>query len=326
MISYILKRFAIAIPLLFIISFITFLFINLTPGNYFDRLRLNPQISEETIQKYVKLYQLDKPVVIQYFAWLKRLLHLDLGFSFTYNIPVTKVISSRILNTLLLTVSSFLFTWIVAIPLGIIAAVKVDRFWDKFISCLCYCFLSLPTFFLAFLLLYFSFLTRILPLGGMISPDFEEFNFWGKIFDLFRHLIIPTLVISLGAIASLVRITRGNLLEVLRVNYILALRARGISEKRVIYIHALRSAINPLITIFGYQISGLLSGAALTEIICNWPGLGSLMLQAVRSQDLYLVMGTMLISSLMLIVGNLIADILLGISDPRMRLSGEKIG
>ncbi|MCD6081036.1 MAG: ABC transporter permease, partial [Candidatus Omnitrophica bacterium] len=108
--------------------------------------------------------------------------------------------------------------------------------------------------------------------------------------------------------------------------YILALRARGISEKRVIYIHALRSAINPLITIFGYQISGLLSGAALTEIICNWPGLGSLMLQAVRSQDLYLVMGTMLISSLMLIVGNLIADILLGISDPRIRLSGEKIG
>lgn len=326
MISYILKRFAIAIPLLLIISFITFLFINLTPGNYFDRLRLNPQISEQTIQKYVKLYQLDKPVVVQYLAWLKRLLHLDLGFSFTYNIPVTRVISARIFNTLLLTVSSFLFTWLVAIPLGIVAAVKVDRFWDKLISFLSYCFLSLPTFFLAFLLLYFAFITRVLPLGGMISPDFEQLNFLGKVFDLLRHLIIPTLVLSLGAIASLVRITRSNLLETLRANYILALRGRGIDEKRVIYIHALRGAINPLITIFGYQISGLLSGAALTEIICNWPGLGSLMLQAVRSQDLYLVMGAMLISSLMLMGGNLIADILLGISDPRIRLKGERVG
>jgi len=164
----------------------------------------------------------------------------------------------------------------------------------------------------------------VLPLGGMISPNFEELNLLGRIIDIFKHLIIPTLVISLGAIASLTRIMRGNLLEILRSNYILALRARGVPEKRVTYIHALRGAINPLITIFGYQISGLLSGAALTEIICNWPGLGSLMLSAVRSQDLYLVMGTMLLSSIMLIIGNLIADILLALADPRIRLAGEK--
>jgi peptide/nickel transport system permease protein len=154
----------------------------------------------------------------------------------------------------------------------------------------------------------------------MISIRFDELSLLGKGLDLFRHLLIPTLVISLGAIASFTRIIRGNMLEALRSSYILSLRARGISENRITYIHALRSAINPLITIFGYQISGLLSGAALTEIICNWPGLGSLMLSAVRSQDLYLVMGTMLISSLMLIGGNLIADILLAFSDPRIRV------
>lgn len=320
MFSYLCKRLLIAIPLLLAISFITFLFVNLSPGNYFDRLRLNPQISEETIEKYIRLYQLDKPLILQYLAWLRRLLHLDLGYSFTYNIPVTRVLGMRIFNTLLLTLSSFFFTWLVALPLGIIAAVKVDRLWDKLISFICYLFLSLPTFFLAFLLLYLAFLSRMLPLGGMISIRFDELSLLGKGLDLFRHLLIPTLVISLGAIASFTRIIRGNMLEALRSSYILSLRARGISESRITYIHALRSAINPLITIFGYQISALLSGAALSEIICNWPGLGSLMLSAVRSQDLYLVMGTMLISSLMLIGGNLIADVLLAFSDPRIRV------
>ncbi|MDP8233577.1 MAG: ABC transporter permease [Candidatus Saelkia tenebricola] len=320
MIFYILKRFLIAIPLLLAIAFLTFLFINLAPGNFFDQMRLNPQISEETVEKYIQLYQLDKPLIVQYFAWLKRLLHLDFGYSFTYNIPVTRVLGMRLINTLVLTIASFLFTWLIALPLGVIAAVKVDKFWDKFISFFCYCLLSLPTFFVAFLFLYFAYILGGLPLGGMVSANFSELSFFAKFFDLIRHLIIPTLVISLGSIASLTRIMRANLLEVLRSNYILALRARGISESRVMYIHAMRSAVNPLITIFGYQISGLLSGAALTEIICNWPGLGSLMLSAVRSQDLYLVMGTMLISSIMLITGNLIADILLAFSDPRIRI------
>jgi len=320
MLIYIIKRFLTALPLILIISLIAFIFINLTPGNFFSQMRLNPQISEETIEKYIELYQLDKPVIVQYFAWLKRIVHLDFGYSFTYNIPVTRVLGMRVLNTLLLTSASFFFTWLVALPLGIIAAVKVDRAWDRLISFSSYILLSIPTFFMAFLLLYFAYLAGVLPLGGMVSANFTELSFLSKALDLLKHLIIPTLVISLGAIASLIRIMRGNLLEVLRSNYILALRARGISEKRVTYIHALRSAINPLITIFGYQISGLLSGAALTEIICNWPGLGSLMLSAVRSQDVYLVMGSMLISSFMLIGGNLIADILLGFSDPRIRV------
>ena len=310
-----------AIPLILAISFLTFALINLTPGNFFDQMRLNPQVSEDTINRYMELYRLDRPLIVQYFAWLKRLLYFDFGYSFAYNIPVRKVLGMRVFNTLILTISSFFFTWIVALPLGIIAAVNSDKILDRIISFFSYLLLAVPTFFLAFLFLYFAFILRALPLGGMVSANFTELGFWAKVFDLLKHLIIPTLVISLGAIASLVRIMRANILEVLRTNYILALRARGLSENRVVYVHALRSAINPLITIFGYQISGLLSGAALTEIICNWPGLGSLMLSAVRSQDIYLVMGSMLISSFMLIAGNLVADILLAFADPRIRIS-----
>lgn len=320
MLSYIIKRLLIAIPLLIAISFITFLFINLAPGNYFDRLRLNPQISEETIEKYQRLYKLDKPLVIQFLAWLWRLLHLDFGYSFSYNVPVLKVISSRLFNTLVLSVSSLFFTWFIALPLGTFAAVKANRFIDRLISLITYSGLAMPTFFFALLLLYLASRTELLPIGGMISANFYELSLPGKIFDFLKHLIIPTLVISFGAIASLQRVMRANMLEVLRSQYITALRARGLPQNKIIYRHALRNAINPLITIFGYQLSALLSGAALTEIICNWPGLGSLMLYAVRSQDLYLVMGSMFIGGVMLILGNLIADILLALNDPRIRL------
>jgi peptide/nickel transport system permease protein len=320
MLRYIFKRFLIAIPLLIAISFITFLFINLAPGNYFDRLRLNPQISEQTIEKYQKLYHLDKPLIIQFGSWLLRLCHFDLGYSFTYNVPVTRIIKSRLFNTLLLAISALLFTWVFAIPLGTIAAVKSNKFLDKIISLVSYTGLSMPTFFLALLLLYLASYLGFLPLGGMISSNFYELSLPSKIFDILKHLIIPTIVISFGAIASLQRVMRGNMLEVLRAQYIMSLKAKGLPEKKIIYKHALRNAINPLITIFGYQLSGLLSGAALTEIICNWPGLGSLMLYAVRSQDLFLVMGSMLVGGIMLILGNLIADILLALSDPRIRM------
>jgi ABC-type dipeptide/oligopeptide/nickel transport system permease component len=160
---------------------------------------------------------------------------------------------------------------------------------------------------------------NILPLGGMRSTNFELFTPLGKIFDILKHLILPTIVISLGGIASLTRIMRSSLVETLRQPFILMYRAKGLSDRAIFYKHALKNAINPLITIFGYQFSGLLSGAAITEIICNWPGLGQLMLTAVRAQDVYLVMAATLISGIMLLAGNLLADILLAWVDPRIR-------
>ncbi|MCD6583689.1 MAG: ABC transporter permease [Candidatus Omnitrophica bacterium] len=324
MIRFIGKRFLVAIPLILGITFITFLFIQIAPGDFFDKLKLNPQVSKETIELYREKFNLDKPVVIQYFFWLKNIIKFDWGYSFSYNAPVIKVISSRALNTLVLSISVIVISWILVIPLAILAVAYRNRFMDRFLSFFSYLGISTPTFFLAFLLLYLASFSKFLPLGGMRSLRFDEFTFWGKVLDILRHLIIPTLVLSFGTVASLHRILRANLLEVLGSSYILAAKARGLSRVRIIYIHALKNALNPMITIFGYQFSSLLSGAALTEIICGWPGLGQVTLEAVVSQDLYLVMGTVLIAAVLLILGNLGADVLLALFDPRIRYQTNK--
>ncbi|MDP8265410.1 MAG: ABC transporter permease [Candidatus Aceula meridiana] len=319
MFRYIIKRILISIPLLLGISLFTFVLIQLTPGNFFDTLKLDPQVSSETIAHYEKLYNLDKPLLQQYGYWLKNVLQLNFGYSFYYNCPVVKIIKSRLLNTFILSFSGMLLTWLVAIPLGIVMAINRNRFWDRFLSFGAFIFLSIPGFFLAILLLYFASHYGGLPLGGMQSVNFDNFNIFEKIIDVLRHLVIPTIVISVGAIAGLQRIMRGNLLEVLRQQYILAARAKGLPENKVLYKHALRNAINPMITLLGYHLSGLLSGAAIVEIICNWPGIGTVMLTAVRAKDLYLVMASMLMGGVLLFLGNLLADIMLAWVDPRIR-------
>jgi peptide/nickel transport system permease protein len=330
MIAFILRRFLISIPLLLAISFITFGFIQSVPGNYFDRMRMDPLISEETILAYQHEHHLDEPVVVQFGYWLGNLARLDFGYSFELKKPVWDVIKDRWWNTLILSISSLLFAWLIAIPLGIFCAVRQYRLSDKLFSFLAFMGMSLPNFFFAMLLLYaasFTFdlspnnwLHGILPLGGMQSTDYPYMTPLGKAWDLFRHLIIPTVVIGTAAVAALQRIMRGNLLEVLRTQYVTTARAKGLPEHKVIYSHALRNAINPMITLFGGELSGLLSGAALTEIICGWPGLGSIMLTAVRSQDVFLVMGSTVLGGIMVIVGYLVSDILLAASDPRIQL------
>lgn len=319
MLRYILRRLFTTLPLLLVMSFVVFAFMKMTPGNYYDSLKLNPQISPETIERYMKLYQLNKPLVVQYFSWLKNLFHLELGYSFFYNIPVVNVIGSRMWNTFVLSFASLILTWGVAIPLGVYAAVNRNKFSDRLIQLLSYLALSSPSFFVAMLFLYFASQSGLLPLGGMHSANYDELNFAGRFFDLLRHVAIPAVALSIASIGALQRIMRGNMLEVLGQQYILTARAKGLSENRVIYVHALRNAINPLVTLLGYEFSGLLSGAALLEIICSWPGLGALMLTAVQSKDIYLVMATSLMGSVLLIIGNLLADILLVRLDPRIR-------
>lgn len=305
--------------MLLVMSLLTFVFMQTTSGNFYDTLKLNPQISEETIQRYVTLYQLDKPLFVQFFHWISNLFHGELGYSFFYNIPVVKVIGGRLWNTFILSLASLFLTWGVAIPLGIWAALNRNRWTDRIIQFFSYIGLATPSFFLAMLLLYFVSVTGILPLGGMHSAHYDELNFWERIIDLLKHLTIPTIALSVGSIGSLQRIMRGNMLEVLRQQYVLTARAKGLPENKVIYHHALRNAINPLMTLLGYEFSSLLSGAALLEIICSWPGLGMLMLTAVRAKDVYLVMDSFLMGGVLFIVGNLLADILLAKSDPRIR-------
>ena len=320
MIAFVFKRLLIVLFLLVGISFFTFWLMHATPGNFFDALKLNPQISAETIARYEKLYGLDQPFLAQYWHWLVNACHGEFGYSFYYNVPVSHLIGNRLYNTFILSLAAFVLIWSVAIPLGIWAALNHNRFVDRALSLLSFAAFSTPSFFLAMLLLYMFSQWGILPLGGMHSADYDSFVWFAKIGDSLKHLIIPTVVLSLSSIGSLQRIMRGNMLSVLRQPYITSARAKGLPEKKVIYSHALKNAFNPLITLLGYELSGLISGAALIEIICSWPGLGSLMLTAVRSKDVYVVMADLLLASALLLIGNLLADIALARLDPRIVL------
>ncbi|UCC94510.1 MAG: ABC transporter permease [Candidatus Omnitrophota bacterium] len=319
MTSYIIRRLFFLIPLLLIMSLFGFLAINLAPGNYFATLKQNPQISEETIKMYEQKYHLDKNIFIQYFYWLRNILRLDFGYSFAYKIPVFEVLKLRMFNTFILAIASLIFTWLIALPIGIYCAVHQYKPGDKIFSFFSFIGLSIPNFFFALLLLYLASMTGLLPTGGMRSFNYDELSFFGKIWDVLKHMIIPTIVIGTSGIAGLQRLMRGNMLEILRSQYITTARAKGLAENRVIYVHAVRNAINPMVTMFGGALSALISGAALTEIICSWPGLGSLMLEAVRRQDLFLFAGDLLLTSFLLVVGYIIADILLAWVDPRIQ-------
>jgi len=325
--KYILKRILTTIPLLFAVSFISFFFIRLAPGDMLAPYRANPQISHETIAALEQRFHLDKPLVVQYGIWLKNVLQGDLGFSFLKREQVSTVIGSRLVNTLILALFSIFITWTVAIPLGIYAAVHQYKPIDGFLSFISYIGISFPNFFLALLILAaISVMPELpiigkLPLGGMKSPNHDELTLIGQFFDVLKHLLVPGIVLATASMAGLQRIMRGNMLEELRQRYITTARAKGLPENKVVYKHALRNAINPLITIFGYEFSAILSGAALTEIITGYPGLGSVMLDAVRAQDQFLIMGNMLMSGVLLVVGNLLSDILLAVCDPRVKLS-----
>jgi len=316
MLSFILLRLLQAIPTILGVTFLSFLIIKLAPGDYLDQLRLNPQVSPETIERLEKLYGLDQPLLVQYLLWLKNALLFDLGYSFQYHAPVLDLIAERIPNTLLLSVSSALFAWTLAIPLGTLAA--EGSAFDRLVQAFSYTFMSVPSFFLAFLFLFFASRTGLLPVGGMQSADFASLSATEKILDVLSHLAIPALTLGLVSLAGLLRLTRSAVLEILKSPMVVMLRAKGVGRLTLVK-HVLKNAMNPFTTLLGYEIASLISGSALIEIIVGWPGMGMLMLNAVLSQDIFLVMGGLYIGTIMLIVGNLIADLLLAYIDPRVR-------
>lgn len=319
---YVLKRLLQALLTLFLASALSFAIIQLAPGDYLDTLRQNPQISPETLEAYTERFGLDRPGFEQYWRWLGQIITRgDLGISFKYQRPVTELLWERIPNTLLLSIASLILTWAIAIPLGIMGAVNQNGSLDKFLRTISYTGQGFPSFITALLLLILAQNTSpLFPVGGMTSIYYAQLTPLGKVLDIAWHMILPTLALSITSFAGLQRITRGELLDVLRQDYIQTARAKGLPENRVIYVHALRNAINPLITILGFEFAGLLSGAFIAEFFFNWPGLGRLILDAVRSQDIYLVMASLMMGALMLIIGNLLADLLLKGIDPRIKL------
>ncbi len=318
MVRFLIVRFLQAIPTLLGVTFISFLIIKMAPGDFLDQLKLNPQVSPETIERLRDLYGLDEPVIIQYLKWVKSAVVFDLGYSFQYHAPVTELIAERIPNTVLLSLSSALVAWLLAIPLGFLAGFKEGSWIDKAVQSFSYGFMSIPSFFLAFLFLFLASKTGWFPIGGVQSPNYHELSPLGKILDILHHLFIPAMTLALVSLAGLTRLVRSAVIEVLKSPMIVMLRAKGVSD-RVIFKHVLKNALNPFTTLMGYEIAGLISGAALIEIITGWPGMGALMLDAVLSQDLFLVMGGLYIGTIMLLLGNLIADLLLAWIDPRVR-------
>jgi peptide/nickel transport system permease protein len=317
---YIIRRLILMIPMLLGISAISFFVMQLAPGDFLDEMKLNPQISHETYLELRAAYGLDRPLWQQYLLWLSNAVRGNLGLSLTYNMPVLDVIGSRAWNTLVLATASTAFAWLVAIPVGIYAAVRQYSLLDRILTACSYIGLSIPNFFLALCLLLLVVHFNIdLPIGGATSVEYPWLSLGEKIVDRIRHLLLPMLVLSTGQMAGLLRYMRSSLLDTLRRDYVMTARAKGLSEKTVILRHACRNALNPLITLFGFELGGLLSGAAITESVTGWPGLGKVILGAVQARDYYLAMGSLMIGSALLILGNLVADVLLALSDPRIR-------
>ena len=316
------RRLMNAVPILFVTLAFAFWLIQLAPGDVYTAYALNPDIRPEDLERFRANFGLDQPWYVQFGRYLWNAAQGDFGFSQTFKAPVFVLVQQRAANTLLLSMVSLLVAWGFSVPAGIIAAARQYRWQDQSIAVLAFLGLSIPNFFLASVLLYVISATGSwLPIGGMTSIDHGQLSAFAKTWDLAKHLVVPALVISTAITAGLTRIMRANMLEVLGQQYITTARAKGLAERVVILKHALRNAINPMITILGFNIGDILGGAALVEIVTGWPGLGKLILSALLNQDPYLVSGSLIYGVILLMLGNLLADILLTITDPRIRVT-----
>ena len=317
--SYVARRLLRAVLLLIGVSALCFLFTELAPGSFFDEMRLNPQISPETISNLRSHYGLDQPLVVRYGRWMKSALRGDLGYSIAYNVPVAPLLWSRAKNTLLLTTTALLMTWLISVPLGVWTANRRGSLLDKFVTLASSLLVSVPELVIAVGLLAIAVRWRILRVGGMMSADFEGFSTLTKLQDVFLHLALPALILVLCETAVIVRHIRASVLEVLGAPYVQTARGFGTSRARLLFRHVLPVAANPAISLLGFSLAGLLSGSLIVEVVCGWPGLGPMILEATLSRDLYLVIGGIMFSALFMVGGNLIADVMLLTLDPRIR-------
>jgi peptide/nickel transport system permease protein len=324
-VNYVARRLVRAVLLLAGVSALCFLFTEMAPGSFFDELRLNPQISPQTIASLRSHYGLDRPLLVRYGRWMNSALHADLGYSIAYNTPVAPLLWSRAKNTLLLTTTALFLTWMISIPLGVWAANRQGGPLDHAITLVSSFLISIPELVIAIALLAIAVRWRILPAGGMVSADtdIETLSIWAKLQDVALHLALPVSILVLCETAIIVRHTRASMIEVLDAPYIQAARSLGTRQSRLLFRHVLPVAANPAISLFGFSLAGLLSGSLIVEVVCGWPGIGPLILEATLSRDLYLVIGGIMFSALFMVIGNLIADLMLLALDPRIRREGE---
>ena len=322
MTTYLLKRIALLVPLMLGITLITFTVIHLAPGEPVDmQMAMNPKVGKEARERLTKFYGLDKPLHEQYVTWLSKLARLDLGRSFSSdNRPVLDKIKERLPITLSLNIVALLLEFGLAIPIGVMAAVYRDTWLDKGITVFVFLGFAVPTFWLALLLMYFfGVKLNWLPISGLHTLGYEGYSWLSRTLDLAKHLLLPVAVASFGSLAGVSRYMRSAMLGVIDQDYITTARAKGISERVVIWKHALRNALLPLITLAGFSIPGLIGGSVIFETIFAIPGMGQLFYQGVMSRDYPVVMGILVIGAFLTLIGNLIADVSYALADPRIR-------
>ena len=316
---YLAIRFFQSILLLLGVSLLSFVFLELAPGDFFQEMRLNPQISHDTVARLRAEYGIDKPLPVRYVRWLASAVRGDFGFSFAYGSPVAPLLWVRARNTLLLTGTATLLAWVLAISLGVFCAARPGSWLDYSCSIATSTLLAIPELLLGLLFLALAVRTGWFPAGGMVSPGFEDSTEWQRISDVLWHLTLPVAALVLASLPVLFRHVRAALLEVLDSSFIRAAVGNGISRGRILWFHALPAAINPLVSLFGFSLAALLSMSLLTEVIMSWPGLGPFLLEAVLSHDVYVVVGAVTFSTLFLLAGTVLADLLLFAGDPRIR-------
>ncbi len=316
---WIARRLVHGLLLLLGVSVLTFGFTEIAPGDYFDEMRLDPRISPETVDALRSRYGLDRPLPERYLRWLVSTVQGDFGHSFAYNTPVASLLWVRARNTLLLTGSATALAWLLAVPLGLWAAATTSRWARALFDTGTSVLLAIPDLLLGLLCLLLAVRTGFFPVGGMVSLDFADLDAWGKLKDLLSHFALPVLALTLATLPVLVRHVYASVSEVLHSRFLLAARGFGISRRRLLYRYALPVAANPLISLFGFSVASLLSASLLIEVILSWPGIGPLLLEAILARDVHVVIGAVMLSTVLLVFGNLLADLLLYAVDPRIR-------
>jgi len=323
--SYALRRLLGAIPLLLGIATIIFFVVNLAPGDP-TAIYFNANLPPAVLDQLRHNFGLDAPIYVRYVKWLAAFLTGNWGYSFVHGRPVIDILKEALPATLLLAGSALLLTFIIGIVVGVIQAVRQNRATDQILSVSSLFFYSMPSFWLGLMLMLLLSLKAhewglpfALPATGMTSVNYEFLSFWGKLGDLLRHMVLPVLTLTLVLSAGIARYTRGQMLEVIRQDYIRTARARGVPERTVILKHALRNSLLPVITLLGLYLPLLFSGSVFVEVIFSWPGMGRVIVDAIFQRDYPVVMATSFLFAAVVVIGNLLADLLYGLADPRIR-------
>ncbi|MFO7546823.1 MAG: ABC transporter permease [Trueperaceae bacterium] len=331
MIVYIIKRFFQLIPTFIGATMLAFLISQLVPGDFLNAKRLEPNVRPETIERMASQFGLDKPVHIQYVNWMKNIAQGNLGQSFVSNQPVLDRIARPMRNSMYLALMSIVMLWLVSVPAGVFSAVRQYSLGDQVVSVFAYFGLAIPNFFFAQVLILTLFLVRgftrdnlgfnelLFPVAGMTSSNHLEMSPFHQLVDIFWHMLIPAFVVATSGMAGFTRVLRGQMIEYLGSDFIRTARAKGLAQNRVTYKHALRPAIIPFVAGIGSLLPNLVGGAGLVEVVMSWPGITPTFLGALQSQDIYIVLGLLVITTILLMIGNLLSDLLLAAVDPRIR-------